>query len=159
MVKSAVDAVCATGMPLVRSSSAMGDTESVDIGEEGEGKDARGMLSSGSGFDALRGEDEGSLEAEWVMILMEMLSAVRGEPGEEKRRPDCLALPRRDVSSVTVASERLRPCLAFCLDCLLRTPPVARQLELFDRTRDTAFRPRDFSPSPGLLPPDPLPAL
>ena len=112
-MKSAVDAVCATGMPLVRSSSAMGDAESIDIGEEGKGKDARGMLSSGSGLDALRGEDEGSLEAEWVMILMGMLSAVRGEPGEEKRRPGGLVLPRRDVPRVTVASERLRPCRAF----------------------------------------------
>jgi hypothetical protein len=37
--------------------------------------------------------------------------------------------------------------------------PVARQLELLDRTTDTAFRPKDANPSPELPPLGPLPPL
>lgn len=105
---------------------------------------------------ALRGEMEGALEGDCVVML-----TVWGEPGGVKSRLFTVtgAAAGRDVAGM--ASERLRPCLVFSLlRCLFGRPAGLRSPELFDRTSDTVASLILRSEASGLLPPpDPLPVF
>lgn len=80
--RSKADAVCATGIGRCCSSGTGGKIDD-DIGEgSGNGKDSRCMLSAGRGTVALRGEVEGALEGDWVVMLTE-----GGELGGVKSSP------------------------------------------------------------------------
>lgn len=83
MVRSRADAVCATRIGGEWSPSETGGKRDEDIGEEGgRGKDSRCMLSAGRGAEALRGETEGALEGDCVVMLTGW-----GEAGGVKSRP------------------------------------------------------------------------
>lgn len=134
MVRSRVDAECATGTTDAWSSSRTGDKGAEGIC--GSGKDSRCMLSAGRG-------SEGSLNGDWMLTE-------RGEPGGVKRRPFTV---RVAACLAGFASERLRPCRIFALvACLFGRPAGLRSLELFDRTSDTVASFIRRSDANGLLP-------
>ena len=125
-----MDALGATGMI---SSSATGDKGGSDIGEEGEGKDARGTSRADSESG---GEDKGAPKRELDAIPVDGSFSAGGLSGGEKRR----------LGSFAGDLEGLRRC--FSPGCHLRTPPLA--LALARRARETAVRPMVPSPSRGL---------
>lgn len=151
---SSIDVYCAAGMPRVISPSATRGNEDGAIGEDGTGRDARGMLRADNGIAASRGGDKA--EGEGAVTPTNVSFCARGLSADgEKRRLGSLAVSAREgAGGKAEAAERLRPFF-FSADCHLWTAP----LELARLARDTALRPMFPNPNRGLTPPDLLPAL